>query len=342
MMSLRKNPYGPVWGASGVQGFFGEGYPFHKIFRLVPGFSFEGMTFVAKTATISPRQGNMPLKGIRPTERRPRCIYVDSSKGIALNAVGLSNPGFEALFNFRDREFRWQGRTTPFQLSFMSLEPTPEARQREWKKFINLASWHLPDLWTSNIGIQKNESCPNVGMDHSHIDELIDEIISNLDLARSLGVRCRLIIKLAANFPPQKVMAIAEHTLCWGLCVSNAIPWRAEIPWLPKDDQIDWDSLFGKGSISPLKLRGFKQDGGLSGRPLLPIVCEWIRLARQHGVRCHINGGGGILSPEDVDSYADAGADSVFLGSIAFLRPWRVQKCIRRAHERLSKSSSPV
>ena len=48
-MNQRVADFGPVWGASGVQGFFGEGYWFH---RWVPGLSFDGCTFVAKTTTL--------------------------------------------------------------------------------------------------------------------------------------------------------------------------------------------------------------------------------------------------------------------------------------------------
>lgn len=54
--------FGPVWGASGVRGFFGEGYWYQKLFvRWIPGYSFESVTFVAKTATANPTVGNMPL-----------------------------------------------------------------------------------------------------------------------------------------------------------------------------------------------------------------------------------------------------------------------------------------
>jgi dihydroorotate dehydrogenase len=327
-MSVRKNPFGPVWGASGVQGFFGEGYAFHRALALVPGFNFDGMTFVAKTATIEPREGNMPLDGIIPRERFPKCVWANHRKGIALNAVGLSNPGVEVLLCCD----RWQERTDPFQISFMSLESTAEARLTEWGKFLNAVARCLPGLYENPIGIQKNESCPNVGTGLSHFEEAADEIRAGLDMAAELQVTARIVIKLSANFPPEKAKDIAEHPLCWGICISNTIPWRARIPWLPHDHQIDWDGLFGESNTSPLNYRGLEQPGGLSGKPLVPIVCEWIRAARFYGVECHINGGGGILSPRDVESYVFAGADSVFLGSIAFLRPWRVQGCIRRAH----------
>ena len=51
-MRLRNIDFGPVFGASGVQGFFGEGYLHHKFLRFL-GLNFDGCTFVAKT-TIKP------------------------------------------------------------------------------------------------------------------------------------------------------------------------------------------------------------------------------------------------------------------------------------------------
>ncbi len=103
---IRGIDFGSVVGASGLQGFFGEGYPHHKKFKWLPGFSFDGMGFVAKTVTIVPRKGNMPLEsdGMTPKEAKPDCMRWNFSKGAFLNAVGLSNLGAEYYFN----QYRWQ------------------------------------------------------------------------------------------------------------------------------------------------------------------------------------------------------------------------------------------
>src|SRR3989344_6580999 len=93
--------FGRVWGASGVQGFFGEGYPYH---RLPFGPRFSGLTFVAKTATWWPRSF-------------PRKVHVGLQglwHGYALNSVRLSNPGIRVLFE----DGRWQDRKEPFFISF--------------------------------------------------------------------------------------------------------------------------------------------------------------------------------------------------------------------------------
>jgi len=100
-MQLRGVNFQPVWDASGVRNFFGEGYPYH--WPLKPfGLNFKGSTFVAKTTTLLPREGKMPLVKIGkhwyPREIKPACIYVDRKQGLALNAVSLSGPGAAALF----------------------------------------------------------------------------------------------------------------------------------------------------------------------------------------------------------------------------------------------------
>jgi phosphoribosylformimino-5-aminoimidazole carboxamide ribonucleotide (ProFAR) isomerase len=51
-------------------------------------------------------------------------------------------------------------------------------------------------------------------------------------------------------------------------------------------------------------------------------------------LRKHINAGGGILRPRQVNQMFAAGASSVFIGSVAILRPWNVQPAIRTAHRR--------
>src|SRR4051794_20119064 len=88
------------------------------------GLRFDEATFVAKTTTVEPRAGNMPLKGTTPREWKPRCIAVNVREAAVLNAVGLSGPGLEALL----ADGRWQARTDPFFLSFMAVEADPAER----------------------------------------------------------------------------------------------------------------------------------------------------------------------------------------------------------------------
>jgi len=300
--------------ASGVEGFFGEGYLHHKLlgpFRP----NFKGCTFVAKTTTLNARQGNMPLheNSIVPKEWIPKSVKVYFRKGIMLNAVGLSGPGAKFLFECG----KWQERTEPFFISFMSVEKTFEERMAELANFVMLFHKHLPNF-KAKVGLQINFSCPNVGLE---TEELIEEVSGSLEIASHLGIP--LMPKFNVLAPPKAVKVIASHFACDAICVSNTIQWGK----LPK--KINWKQLFGT-EISPLAQFG---GGGLSGRPLLPLVIDWLIRAWREGIRKPICAGGGILSPDDLGFLYHAGASCAFIGSVATLRPWRVAKIIKRAHQ---------
>lgn len=313
-------PFGPVWGASGVENFFGvdEGYPFHKWFGMIPGFDFRGMTFVAKSTTVEPRAGNMPLDGnLMPVEWKPPCIRVNFSKAAVLNAVGLSGPGAEALF----AADKWQKRTQPFFLSFAPQGATPEDRCWDGMRFAEIARRHIPQFHAL-VGLQFNITCPNTGDDVTDAERLAEEAIIMLAELRLIGIP--IVVKVNVLMPPYIAIRIAKHPACAGITVSNAVPWAA-LPWL----NIDRKKLFGSDE-SPLAEFG---GGGLSGAPILPHVIRWVKNARTIGIWKHINAGGGIMRSRDVFRLRNAGASSVSLGSIAIVRPWRVQKTILAAKQ---------
>lgn len=318
-MKVKGIEFGPVLGASGIQGFFGEGYPYHRYLAILPGFDFSDMTFVAKTMTLLPNKGNMPMADdlITPREFKPRCIEVNIRRALALNAVGLSNPGAGHLFC----QGKWQQREKPFFLSFMSIKKNVKDRLLELREFVGIFSQHLPEF-KAPVGLQINFSCPNVGLESHPWQEMRDEVWASLEIASLLQIP--LMPKFNVLTPMRVVNEIVHHH-CDAICVSNTIPWGA----LP--DKIHWQEFFG-GSGSPLEAKGFSA-GGLSGAPLLPLVCEWVRVARRWGIKVPINAGGGILHPQNVDQLKDVGASSVFVGSVAMLRPWRVKSIIKRAHE---------
>src|SRR3989344_2364956 len=311
-MKLRGIDFGCVLDASGTEGFFGEGYPYQKAL----GINFSGATFVAKTMTLRPRAGNMRIRedgslSWRPL--RPDCIVVKLRKSVALNAVGLSNPGAMALF----LQKKWQKREKPFFLSFMAVGETMDGRMFELHKFIDLLLSFKKDF-RAPFGLQINMSCPNVGL---HSEKLVEEAIDVLTVVSVLDIP--IMLKFNILLSVGAALKISEHSVCDALCVSNTIPWGA-LPWL-----INWRELFGSDE-SPLKKYG---GGGLSGAPLLPFVRRWVRSARLAGIAKPINAGGGILHPDDVDTLFEAGADSVFVGSVSFLRPWRVRAIIKRARQ---------
>lgn len=309
-MRLRDIEFGSVLGASGVQGFFGEGYWFHKVWRPF-GLDFRDVTFVAKTTTLERRAGNMPLdeRVLRPREFYPPCIVVKPVKAAVLNAVGLSGPGAATLFEKR----LWQKRENPFFISFMSVEETKEERLGELLKFVKLFSYHLPHFRTKP-GLQLNFSCPNVGL---HAEELVAEVGEALTIADHLDVP--LMPKFNVLLSVEAAKKIAAHPACDGICVSNTIPWGSL-------SAIDWVGLFGSRT-SPLAHFG---GGGLSGKPLLPLLKQWLRRARTVGIEKPISAGGGILSKQDAWDVMLSGASSISIGSVAILRPWRVRGIVRR------------
>lgn len=309
-MKIQNSDFGPVLGASGVQGFFGEGYRFHSPLQSFE-LDFTDMTFVAKTATLNPREGNMPLTDrYTPREWIPLCIRTKILRGVILNAVGVSNPGIKSLIDCD----LWQRRRTPFFLSIMSVAPTRGERLAELRALLTILATRMDEV--TPYGVQINLSCPNTKSDpHA----LIDEVVAVLDIVEDYDIPT--LLKLSIASAPVKVVAeFTEHEGCNGICVSNTIPfgWR----------QIDWRRVWGS-TTSPLAYLG---GGGLSGAPLRPLVCEWIARLRDEGFEKPINGGGGILSIEDVDHYHRAGASSIFLGSVVVLRPWRVKSIIQYAH----------
>ena len=120
-----------------------------------------------------------------------------------------------------------------------------------------------------------------------------------------------------------------ERLVVWGLLDTGLRV--SELSGLTRE-HIDWQGLFGT-TKSPLAHLG---GGGLSGEPLLQLLHGWIVQARVAGIKKPLNAGGGILSLKDAKqimeacAFKDGEESSIALGSIAILRPWRVQKIISR------------
>ncbi len=306
-MKLRGIEFGRVTGASGVQGFFGEGYWFH---HLPGGPSFRGMTLVAKTTTLDRNEGNLPLTAdYRPKELLPKCIRVNRRQEVALNAVGLSGPGAEPLF----ATGRWQALAKPFMLSFMSIAPTAAERMRELREYVRILERYRP-FFRAPFALQINFSCVNTTY---HPEDVVGESEEALGIAAALGIP--LIPKYNTDLPAGAALRISWHPACDALCVSNTIKWSE----IPERERL---RMFG-ATVSPLASMG---GGGISGRYLFPQLIRWLQAARQAGLQKPLNAGGGILSLADARLVLKNAPDnsSVFLGSVAFLHPWRVQGII--------------
>lgn len=315
MIVLKGIDFGCVFAAAGTLNFFGNGWPYHKIYcALFDGFDFTGATLVTKTTTLNQCKGNMPLDyRFQPKEFFPDCIKVKFFKGVVLNAVGLSGPGVKTLLKYD----RWQRKTKPFLISFMAVCKTKNDRIEETRRFVSLLKEEL-DFFCSKVGLEINVSCPNT--EHNST-ELAREAIEYLKIASSLKIP--LVVKLNVLISNETVKRIADSGLCDAIDISNTIPWGQ------LSERIDWKGLFGS-DISPLAHLG---GGGLSGKPLLPIVCNKIKFLRRAGIELPIIGGGGVLQKNDVALLKDTGADAVAIGTVSILRPWRVKSIIDYANK---------
>ncbi|MFB0964546.1 MAG: hypothetical protein QMC36_02450 [Patescibacteria group bacterium] len=322
--------FSPIFCAPGSLGFFGEGYPWHRLAKMA-GMTFKGTTFVAKTATFQPLKGNMPLKadGLTPKEIKPKCIEVYPASGHVLNAVGLSNAGFWGLFH----RGRWQQRREPFMLSFMPKGDSLAEKVKESAGFAQdflFQYFNRPNgRFSADFAIQVNFACPNTGSDPSSFIAEVNSVLEAFQPLREVG------IPVVSNFNalvPVQALLDAEH-LCDAFWIANTIPWGTPgIDW--KEFSVGMDE---KGYVSPLKARGIPADGGLSGPLCLPFTIDKVDEAKAKGVRRPIIAGNGIQKPEDVDMLRLAGASAVAIGSVALVRPWQTRPIIARALELADK-----
>ncbi len=308
-----------VWGMSGLLNFYGQGWPYHKILRIF-GINFDKITFISKTTTLLPREGNMPLKkNFMPVELIPRSIYINWRYRCALNAVSLSGPGAEVIISSP----QLHQKTKPFQLSFMSVANSKEERLDEFDKFIKIVLREYKN-YKAPIGLQLNVSCPNT----EHDSPEMKEIMKMLDMCEPLAKKgIAIILKISVEMPIENILTIGQHLNCHAITTSNTVNF-GNLP-----EKINWQKLFPYGS--PLLKRNLPVNapGGISGAPLLPLVLEQIKELRKAGFTKHINGGGGILSKNDVNKMFEIGADSISIGSVAFLSPFAIPGIIKRAWE---------
>lgn len=323
--------FGTLFFGPGTRGFFGEGYWYQKLppWTRVPWGEFE--SFAAKTMTVYPNAGNMPLRtNQQPDEFFPACIKVYPKSGHMLNAVGLANPGMHALF----ADGRWQKSERPLILSVMFKGKDPgdvRGRLAEAREFVKVFRVYLRGF-RGLVALQVNFACPNTGIDPA---KLYGEVLAILEILSGLG------IPLIPNFNALVPVEVLQRAEPWASAfwIANTILWGST-------PEINWKSLEPSGK-SPLPRRLGDVDfwarngeaeqqyalstkkGGLSGPLCFPLTLAKVRAAREAGIRIPIVAGNGIQSPNDVEAVFRAGASGVALATVATLRPWRVPGIIR-------------
>ncbi len=315
MITLKGIELGSVFTASGTLNFFGQGWPHHKIYRMIPGFNFRNSTFIAKTTTLDKNIGNMPLdENFQPKELFPDCVKVYFSKGLVLNSVGLSGPGAKTLLETK----MWQNRISPFFISFMAIRKTAQERTKETEEFADLLKKER-SYFIGKIGLEVNFSCPNVDHDPQI---LIKEALEILKILRTELTWTPLTAKINALVGTDTVKRIASSGFCDAISISNTIP------WLQLQEKIDWINLF-RTTTSPLAVYG---GGGMSGWPLVDIVKDKIKDFREAGIKIPIIAGGGLGCrkewKKDIVDFKKSGANAVSIGSVSIIRPYRIKEMI--------------
>lgn len=340
-MKLKNTTFEYVWGQSGIQGFFGEGdeYPHHKLYKFLFGWwgwSFTGMTFVAKTTSWEPRiypeVSNTALKdGYKLKQWFPASIwwtFFSIISGYLLNAMGIPTPGAMYLFYLN----KWQKREDSFQLSFMAMKSTLEEKLEEVKEYAMLLSKKLPRE-SHKYGIQINFSCPNTGHEQSMAALKDWKVI--IDCFRFYLSEVPIICKLDLTVEPEIVSRL--HPYCDGIVIGNTIPFQKIAKF------VRWGKYF-PGHKSPLaKKFGDNFKGGLSGKPLFPVLVHWLERMEKYDPTVTIIAGGGIMKKKDIDRLAEFRCvKAIALGSVAITRPWRMKALIEHGNKIFQSKNKAV
>lgn len=237
--------------------------------------------------------GGLVTKAVSPEPRQghpgPRVAEFD---GGMLNAVGLANPGLDAV---RDRELPWLARYLSRARVIVNVVGAVVA---DYVTVVGRLS-ALPIV----TAFELNVSCPNTargGEEFGADDAVLADLVA----------RCRdatpkpLIAKLAPTLPDiARTASAAGQAGADGFTVVNTIPGTL--------------SRSADGHRAPRL--GYGQ-GGVSGPALLPVGVLATRRVRERTGKPVI-GVGGIRTPEDVEQYRDAGAVLVAVGTAALADP---------------------
>lgn len=323
-MKLRGVEWGYVFLASGTGNFFGEGWPQHRFYRLCPGFDLSGAVLIAKTTTVDERLPNNQTKGtgkgnmvidpatLQPVDIKPDCIKIDYLRDRMTNAVSLSGPGAENLFN---RNI-WQKRHEKIVLSYMPVGKTKEERLAETRKYVDIAKKHIP-YFCAPVAQELNVTCPNTGHCSAELFEETSDHLLNID---ELGIP--RILKLDVLVSIDFIKRIAGSGLCDAFDIPNSLKFGE------RPDRVDWKTLdyLTEPIVNKYNACGY------SSRENFELAVEIIRDIRKAGVTLPIIGGG-VSCVQDIQTMKDAGADAIAIGRASNTRFWRMKKMIKAANE---------
>lgn len=282
----------PVLTASGT---FGWGHEYAKLVDLT-----RLGAIVVKATTLQPRAGNKP----------PR---VTETPAGMLNAIGLQNPGVEAVLHTK----------------------LPALRRFEVPIIVNIAGDTVDDyvqvarrLTESGLveALEINASCPNCeqggmlfGLDPSQLAQLVQAVRGATTLP--------LITKLSPNVTD--IVALGRAAVEAGTDALSLINTLVGIA-------IDVERRRPKlGNVT----------GGLSGPAIRPVAVRMVWQLAEAGLGVPIIGMGGIMQANDALEFILAGANAVAVGTGTFVTPNTVnrvlegieQYCVRHKVKRLEE-----
>ena len=195
---------------------------------------------------------------------------------------------------------------------------------KEIHDICELLHWELsPSMYEYDIQI--NESCPNTGEGIEVDDKEIELTIQKLKMFKQHLPAVHFWVKYNALVAPEALERIQHY--CEGFVISNTIPFG------DKSSGIEWKKWFKEGK-SPLPKRlGKPFEGGLSGSIIFPLLLEKVRYLEDNHPHMKIIAGGGIMKKEDILQLSWCpNVVGIALGTVAVLRPWRVQTLINFAN----------
>ncbi|MEA3399245.1 MAG: hypothetical protein U9R00_01890 [Patescibacteria group bacterium] len=305
---MRKEYYlkSPVIASSGLLGFSGEGWWFHKLIIFLT-LNFPWVTFQTKTVTANKREGNL-----KEGEKNPKCVSINPwpFKAYAVNNISLTNKGIKAYID------DWRKLKGEVHLSIMTIEKDKKQRMADLRKLVYFLQKYLKDNKADKVILHYNVFCPNTGENVAKYFSILKEEI--IFLKKKLEID--LFLKVGWDFPVDIAKDLEEFVD--GFDAINTIPFNKIAPYkqkryFKKGENVNYISPLDKHQDS-FKIKG---RGGVSGRPLRYFALRWIRDARKAGITKYIIGGGGILRPIHVFKFKVAGANAISPGSIVFLRP---------------------
>ncbi len=305
-----------IYTSSGTRGFHGEGYWWHwfaKIFLL-----YFGCGFVTKTVTRNELKGNMKLRANgTPAHWFPDCIRVDLWFRLALNAVGLSNLGFDWLMKELLSRVWKKGELT-ISLTAVGDQGIVEKAAEVLYMIRKINDSPLAEV----ANIEVNLGCPNTGEGLDSFIALMRLIFNGVEDT----VETPLIINVGPTANAEAIADLAQHACCAAVSVCNTLPHNEAPLWLQR-------------IMPPMPREYAPTGGGISGWVLLPYTANLVCRLRTLGVTKPIIAGGGITRQCDIDILKAAGADAVKISTVSMFAPWKTPLLIWHAHRVFGKGT---